>query len=44
MKLAASGKLAELAPAKHLLPDILDRSIHKKVAKEVEKTSLKSNK
>ncbi len=44
MKLAASRKLAELAPRKHLLPDILDRNVHKKVAMEVAKAWLKSNK
>jgi len=44
MKLAAAAKLAQLAPAKRLLPDILDRSIHKKVAKEVANAWLKSDK
>lgn len=36
MKIAAAEKIAELTPAGQLLPDVLDREIHKKVAKAVE--------
>lgn len=35
MKLAAAGELAGLAPEGNLLPDILDRDVHKKVAAAV---------
>jgi len=35
MKLAAAEKLAELAPPGALLPDILDRDVHKKAAQAV---------
>ena len=35
MKLAAAEELAALAPAEALLPDILDRRVHKKVAQAV---------
>ncbi len=35
MRLAASRKLAELAPQGHLLPDMLDKSIHQQVAQAV---------
>ena len=35
MKLAAAEELASLAPAKELLPDILDREVHQKVARAV---------
>ena len=35
MKLAAAEKIAELAPADALLPDILDKEVHRKVAEAV---------
>jgi len=35
MKLAAAEKLAQLAPSDALLPDILDREVHRKVAQAV---------
>ena len=35
MKIAASKKLAELAPQGSLLPDILDRAVHKQTAEAV---------
>jgi len=35
MQLAAAYKLAELAPNGMLLPDMLDRDVHKQVAKAV---------
>jgi malate dehydrogenase (oxaloacetate-decarboxylating) len=41
MKLAAASKIAELAPEGNLLPDVLDRNIHKQVAKAVAESWLK---
>jgi malate dehydrogenase (oxaloacetate-decarboxylating) len=35
MKLAAAEKIAQLAPANQLLPDILDREVHRKIAQAV---------
>ena len=35
MKVAAAKKLAKLAPSKDLLPDILDKNVHRKVAEAV---------
>ncbi len=35
MKLAAAKKIAELAPQNELLPDILDRAVHKSIAEAV---------
>jgi len=35
MKLAAAKKIAELAPKNELLPDILDRQVHKTIAQAV---------
>jgi len=35
MKLAAAKKIAELAPKNHLLPDILDKEVHKSIAQAV---------
>jgi len=35
MKLAAARRIAELAPANNLLPDILDREVHKNIAQAV---------
>ena len=35
MKLAASERIASLAPEGQLLPDILDREVHKSIAEAV---------
>ena len=35
MKLAAAKKIAELAPKNELLPDILDKEVHKSIAQAV---------
>lgn len=35
MKIAAAGKIAELAPEGSLLPDVLDRTLHVQIAKTV---------
>ena len=43
MKIAAAEKIAELAPQGLLLPDVLDREIHKKVAQAVKDAWKKSN-